>query len=513
MGMATTYSRAMVGMEAPLVTVETHLSNGLPSFSIVGLPETAVRESKERVRSAIINSGLDFPARRITVNLGPASLPKSGGRYDLAIALGILAASSQLPAEKLLNYETFGELSLNGDVRAVDSVLPALLACRSADMKILIPLENAKHAELVANRATLLADNLLSVFSHMVCDTALAAISPASETADIADQASNQCEIDYAQIVGQQFAKRGLKIAAAGGHNLLMCGPPGTGKTLLASVLQDLIPNLNREQSVELAIIQSLSPGVETNTLQRKPPFRSPHHTASSAALVGGSAKPRPGEVSLAHHGILFLDELSEFSAVVLEALREPLESGSITIARASYHFCFPARFQLVAATNPCPCGFAGDPVHECYCTVDRIRKYQAKISGPLLDRIDLHIAVPRLSAAERSQSELQEDKAGAQTSQQVREEVQHCREAQLRRQSRLNTDLNSSQIKQFCGLGNRSNRILEDLTSYTGLSFRATSSILKIARTVADLAGQESIRECDLAEAISYRQRILKSV
>jgi len=379
MSLAIIYTRAKLGINAPLVTVEVHISSGLPSLAIVGLPETAVKESKDRVRSAILNSYLEFPARRITVNLAPADLPKEGGRYDLAIALGILAASGQIPTQALHRYEFIGELALSGELRSVTGALPTALACADDQRELIISQPSASEAAL-SNIRVFGAQSLLQVCAHLHDREHLhQAIPP--EAIDI------EHTLDMLDVKGQSQAKRALEIAASGGHNILLYGPPGTGKTMLASRLPGILPALDEREMIEVAAVYSVAAQTQAHSW-RKRPFRAPHHTASATALVGGGSNPKPGEISLAHCGVLFLDELPEFPRPVLEVLREPLESGEIRISRARAQVCFPARFQLVAAMNPCPCGYYGNNDNRCRCTVDQVRRYRDRMSGPMLDRI-----------------------------------------------------------------------------------------------------------------------------
>lgn len=498
MSLATIQSRALLGVDALEVTVETHLSNGLPAFAIVGLPETAVKESKERVRSAIINSGLEFPTRRITVNLAPADLPKAGGRYDLAIALSILIASGQLERGTLQNMEVLGELALDGSVRAVHGIVCAILAAKKQGNKILLPAANREELVLVAYEHSYSASSLSELFQ------ALTRGMPTPEFPRRAKSSSWEArsQDNFGEIKGQTFAKRAVQIAAAGGHNLLMIGPPGSGKTLLANLLIKLLPCLSEAEALEVATIKSVArqPFQQCDWSER--PIRSPHHTATSAALVGGGNRASPGEISLAHRGVLFLDELSEFKPSVLDALREPLESGEITVSRASYRVKFPANFQLLAAMNPCPCGYASDPHHECRCTEERINRYLGKLSGPLLDRIDLVIEVPALS-----QVELLAEADDDQNWSEVRAKIDLCRESQTQRAGKLNSELHLAELKKYCNLDEEQRAGLANIMDKLSLSARATHRVIKMARTIADYEGSVLIRERDLMEAIGYRR------
>jgi len=497
MSLALVHSRAQIGIEAPAVTVEAHLANGLPSLALVGLPETAVKESKDRVRSAILTSGFEFPARRITLSLAPADLPKDGGRFDLAVALGILAASGQIPAESLLPLECLGELALSGALRPVQGVLPAALAARAAGRALMVPRANAEEASLASGLRVLAVEHLREVVAHLNGDCPLTAYQPVGLLRQV------QPYPDLADVQGQLTAKRALLIAAAGAHNLLLSGPPGTGKTLLASRLPGLLPALDEQEALEVAAIQSIA---VQEPLQHWPqrPFRQPHHSASGPALVGGGSRPRPGEITLAHQGVLFLDELPEFDRKVLEVLREPLESGEIVIARARDKVRFPARFQLVAAMNPCPCGYLGDPSGRCRCTPDQVSRYRNKLSGPLLDRIDLHLTMARESTSLNF-----ERPEGQQSTAQVALQVAKARQRQQARQGVANAFLDLGGLQRHCSLLPEDQKWLEQASERLGLSLRAAHRLLKVARTLADLEQLDAISRAHLAEALQYRPAV----
>ena len=494
MSLAVVYSRALIGIEATEVRVEVHLSGGLPAMSIVGLPEAAVKESKDRVRAALLNSQFEFPARRITISLAPADLPKDGGRFDLPIALGILVASGQLPGDRLSEIEFIGELALGGDLYTTRGALPTALATRSAKRALVLPACNGEEAALADGCDVYGASHLLDVCAHLRGEMPLS-----RSTAKVA--ASEQSVPDLADVKGQHQAKRALEVAAAGGHNLLMCGPPGTGKSMLATRLPGILPPMTADEAREAAAVASVSHNGFHPGLWGVRPFRSPHHTASGVALVGGGSSPRPGEISLAHAGVLFLDELPEYSRQVLDVLREPMESGHITISRAARQAEFPARFQLVAAMNPCPCGNRTDPNAICRCSADQIQRYQARLSGPFLDRMDMQIEVPRVA-----RDALQQKAPHVEDSESVRRRVTVARDRQYARCGRTNAALGVKEIEKFCALQTNDAALLDQAMMRLNLSARAYHRILKLARTIADLAGFEKIESACLTEAISYR-------
>lgn len=501
MGLAVIKSRALAGMEAAEVTVEVHLANGLPSFTIVGLAETEVKEARERVRAALQNAQFEFPARRITVNLAPADLPKESGRFDLPIALGILAASGQMPGDGLDAYEFAGELSLSGQLRPIHGALAMTYAIhrdadRGSQRVFILPRANADEAALVGDAHVYPADTLLQVFAHFAAK---------DDESRIPRYRSNMPAYrsaypDLAEVRGQAHAKRALEVAAAGGHSLLMAGPPGTGKSMLAARLPGILPAMSEQEALESAAVQSLVNGFVPSRWKQRP-YRTPHHTASSAALVGGGSTPRPGEISLAHGGVLFLDELPEFDRRVLEVLREPLESGHITISRAARQADFPARFQLIAAMNPCPCGYLGHPSNKCRCTPDNIARYQGKLSGPLLDRIDLHIQVGALP------QEALLAPVASETSEAVRTRVEKAYERQLERQGKANHHLTVTEIERHCLPDEAGGQLLRQAMTRLNWSARAYHRVLKVARTIADLEASNVVKQPHIAEAIQYRR------
>tara|TARA_R110000850_G_scaffold85460_5_gene183845 strand:- start:3420 stop:4928 length:1509 start_codon:yes stop_codon:yes gene_type:complete len=496
MSLATVLSRAQNGLAADLVTVEVHLAPGLPGLNIVGLPEAAVREAKDRVKAALQTCGYQFPNRRMTCNLAPADLPKEGARFDLAIALGLLAASGQIPEAAIADIEVLGELSLSGEIRPVRGALPAALKAAQAGRRMLVPAQNAEEAALARDAKIYPVRHLGELCAQLHANSLVQMASSASGVTLAA-------VADLGDVRGQQQAKRALEIAAAGSHSMLMIGPPGSGKSMLAARLPGLLPALTEAEAIEVAAIASVGQGGFDVSRWGQRPYRAPHHTASGVALVGGGAVPRPGEITLAHLGILFLDELPEFSRSVLEVLREPLESGQITVSRAARQSDFPAGFQLVAAMNPCPCGFLGDDAGKCRCTPDQVSRYRGKISGPLLDRIDLQLFVPRVER----EALLSATDTQAESSADVRTRVQSARDRQMERSGIVNALMSPKQIEAHCALDGEGRKLLEAAMSRLGLSARAYHRVLKVARTIADLAGASGIGTVHLAEALRMRE------
>ncbi len=495
MSLAITYSRALAGLHAELVTVEVHLANGLPAFNLVGLADTEVRESRDRVRAAIQTAGFEFPVRKLTVNLAPAEFPKESGRFDLPIAIGILVASGQLPAARLKGLEFAGELGLNGDLRPVRGALAMALAAARTGNTLVLPEASAQEASRAKSATVLAAKTLLEVAAYMTGRHELA-------TPVIDAEAEVMIYPDLQDVKGQSQAKRALEIAAAGRHSLLMMGPPGTGKSMLAQRLPGILPPMSEDEATESAAVLSLVGKFKAESFGQRQ-VRSPHHTASAVALVGGGSDPRPGEISLAHHGVLFLDELPEFDRRVLEVLREPMESRVIHISRATRQVTYPSNFMLVAAMNPCPDGYFGSNItaRPCRCTPDQIARYRSKISGPLLDRIDLQITVPTVA------TESLRAAADGESSSTVRERVIAAANRQQQRQNKANADLSSTELDTHCALDEHGSALLQQAATRLGLSARAQHRILRVARTIADLADAERIAVSHVAEAVGYRR------
>lgn len=502
MSLAVLKSRALAGMEAPPVNVEVHLANGLPNFTIVGLPETEVKEARDRVRAALQNGGFELPIKRITVNLAPADLPKESGRFDLPIALGILAASGQIPGDQLDAYEFAGELSLSGQLQPIRGALAMAFAMQlgagGSERGFILPMANADEAALLGAARIFPALSLLQVCGHFASHQPEARLTRHRPHPQLALPEF----ADFCDVKGQQHAKRALEIAGAGAHSLLLIGPPGAGKTMLASRLGGVLPPMTDDEALETAAVQSLCGSFEIGNWRVRP-FRSPHHTASGVALVGGGSVPRPGEISLAHHGVLFLDELPEFDRRVLEVLREPLESGRITISRAARQADFPARFQLVAAMNPCPCGYLGHATKQCRCSPEAVLRYQGRISGPLLDRIDLQVEVGAMAPDELSA------KGSAESSATIRERVARANRTQLLRQDKPNQQLTTREIDRHCKLDATGETLLRTAMLRLDWSARAYHRVLKVARSIADLADAPAIAAPHVAEAIQYRRAL----
>lgn len=496
-------STALCGIDGYIVDVETDISNGMPGFDIVGLPDAAVKESKERIRAAVKNTGLTFPSKRITVNLAPADIRKEGAHFDLPIALGILAASEQLDGKKCQDAIFLGELSLNGDLRRINGVLPMVIsAYQKGIRKVFLPLENANEAAVIEGVQVFGAKSLEEILSHFIGKKEIL-----PTVVDVATLLENQDRVkyDFSEVKGQEFVKRALEIAAAGGHNVLMIGPPGSGKTMIAQRIPSILPDMTFEESLEVTKVHSIAGSLSASSpLVSERPFRHPHHTISSVGLSGGGTNPKPGEISLSHNGVLFMDELPEFRRDALEAMRQPLEDGEVTITRAGGTATYPCSVMLVASMNPCPCGYYGDRNRECTCTQSQILKYMGRISGPLLDRIDLHIEVPSVKYDEL------ETKEKGESSAEIKMRVDKARKIQTQRYKDAgvysNSQLTPELMNRYCALGDEANNLLRQAFESLGLSARAHNRILKVARTIADLAGSQNIEVEHIAEAIQYR-------
>ncbi len=501
MSLAKLFSRALNGMEAPQIIVEVHVASGLPSFSIVGLPDTEIKESRDRIRSAIQNSGFDFPARRITVNLAPADLPKDSSRYDLPIALGIVLASGLCnPQFKLDDFEFAGELALDGELRPIKGALAMAYGIDRSSRQFILPISNANEASLIENLHVTGAQSLTQVIEFLSGKISLPRSNTSTNSLNLDEIIFEQ---DFKQVKGQISSKKALEIAAAGRHSILMIGNPGCGKSMLANRISSILPNLSPTQAISSASLHSLSTQGFKLENWCKVPFRAPHHTTSAIALVGGGSNPKPGEISLAHNGVLFLDELPEFDRKVLEVMREPLEAKKISIARAKNKVEYLADFQLIAAMNPCPCGHLGHPQKTCSCSIEQINRYRAKISGPLLDRIDIVVEVPTLNP-----NELQ-DLASGESSKQIRERVILARKTQLNRQGKLNYELTNDEVEQHCKLDEAANNLLQQIVLKQGLSARGYYRQLKLARTIADLAQSKIITVAHIGLANQYKRNL----